>query len=917
MAQLNQLIPNMVGIPEIRMSTMGNLLWIAWQGTLPAAINQTLENYGGMQIYCHEEQGQAIWFFFTQDVFLVTARLIIWGKFNELPVCVEVFPGRLQLDRKGEISLLMDASVQNQEVVVPDKLEVWVHAKSCENNKCFPGIEFELRRARRGMTNVNWYTPIVDMRMPFASTQSWLIDLHPLGSPLDKSFTDGWYAMYKRLNELFQEHKIKSITENFFVVLAIENLLALRAFMRDYLELIRNMDAAGTSWPCVIAVVDRANLNFSGDVPQKVNLHWDRLVPGFPYISYRNTYLLGKGFEIRDLHFSGDQMTMDEWCNIQLNDDNVKQESIPVLMAGKLTETIENVDECFFCGLSNHKAYECPTLRMRANATNVWDDIGKFSLSDINQCFQNLEQTIDKQGFSAYKAILNKGDDSSILLAAIFDIMKYAQLRNVETFWLYRMKEPEADERRLERDDSFSWEILDDLAQSSEIGCSQMIKRVSDLVEEHPRDPRLHTLAGFAFLGKPDYKQSIALFTRASMLTSNVALGAWNEFLAARVCEVQGNYGEAIQRYHKVARIFPDTLACRYRALVCRVKMGFGEQTLDELLKLIEKYPWIFNCFLIDPGLERGRILILSTLHKSWALAQEQAAAEKGRLRAMRLKFDEWFSDRHVFRKSFEPKLRNVERIAEVKNYIAFLKVAELRPSLENELNQSINKEIDDLRDRYKSYLNALQVVRDEFSWFPFPSALKEFGAEFNEAALILNKAYSKDFKVVEFFRESHKEIRRLDRLLHRLQRRLKSLRLVRDTTLFIMTMGKTFFVTEIIGLVLCIAFVIIVGFFGDILHLGWLKALISANKISILEVLVVIVSVLALGIAALRTTIIFDSRKERLVERAKQTREREQQARLNRIRKNKQKRLEAERMEREAEKQADLRRELRERMEE
>ena len=140
MAQLSQLIPTSVGIPEIRMSTMGHLLWICWQGNLPAAVNQTLENYGGMQIYLHEDQGQSIWFFFTEEVFLVLARLIIWGNFNELAVCVELFPGRLQIDRKGEISLLIDAALQNQEIVVPDKLEVWIHPKSREEHSVLPGI---------------------------------------------------------------------------------------------------------------------------------------------------------------------------------------------------------------------------------------------------------------------------------------------------------------------------------------------------------------------------------------------------------------------------------------------------------------------------------------------------------------------------------------------------------------------------------------------------------------------------------------------------------------------------------------------------------------------------------------------------------------------------------------------------------
>ncbi|MBR4741394.1 MAG: hypothetical protein IK079_00635, partial [Desulfovibrio sp.] len=345
MAQLSQLIPPVLGIPEIRMSTMGHLLWLSWQGNLPQAINQTLENYGGMRVYALDDPAQAIWFFFTDDVFLVLARLIIWGNFNELHVCIELFPGRLQLDRKGDISLLMDASLQNQEVLVPEKLEVWVHAKSCENHTCMPGIEFELKRGRRGMTNVNWYQPIVDMRMPFASTQSWLIVLHPLGNPLDKEFVDGWYGMFKRIADLFQHHKIKSIAEDYFVIVSIENLTMLRGFMRDFLLLVHDMDANGTSWPCVSAIVDRGNLNFSADVPQKINLHWDRLVSGFPYVSYRNAYLLGKGFMVKDLHFTGDQMTMDEWCNIQLADHDDREETLPILMPGKLTETIEGTTE--------------------------------------------------------------------------------------------------------------------------------------------------------------------------------------------------------------------------------------------------------------------------------------------------------------------------------------------------------------------------------------------------------------------------------------------------------------------------------------------------------------------------------------------------------------------------------------------
>ncbi|MBQ7608873.1 MAG: hypothetical protein IJU76_13040 [Desulfovibrionaceae bacterium] len=924
MAQLSQLVPSMDGVPEVRMSTMGHLLWICWQRTLPGAINQTLENYGGMQIYVKDDQRQAIWFFFTEDVFLVLARLIIWGNFNELAVSVELFPGRLQIDRKGDVSLLVDTSLQNQEIVVPDKLEVWVHPKSCEKHVLLPGIEFQEKRGRQGMTGITWFSPVVDVRMPFSSSQSWLMVIHPLGNPLDRAFIDGWYVMLKKINDLIQYHKIKFIVENNFLILALDNLLLLRNFVRDFLELVREMDAAGSSWPCVSAVVDRANLNFSADVPQKVNLHWARLVAGFPYISYRNAYLLGKGFLVRDLRFSSDRMTMDEWCNIQLNVSDNRAESMPLLMPSRLTEPLsEGITECFFCGLPTHETFECPTLKMARETENIWssqakDSMAKIDFDSINRAFQKIEKKLEAESTTALYNLVKERSNVSILLHAIFDICKYSQLRNVQHFWLYRMKEPDPNEKPARRDDnSIAWEVCDGLKKANNLNFSQATKHMQQLFDEHSRDGRMHTMAGFVAVGKKDYAQAITSFNRASVLTSNVPLQAWNEYLVARVEEVQGSYANAIQHYTKVARIMPDSLDCRYRAVVCRVKMGFVEQTLDEISALIDAQPAMFNRFLIDPGLERGRILILSTLYSKWNEVEKRANAEKEKISNLRADFEQWFDENHPFYHTFNPGLQDLELLCEIKNYVSFLEVIEQEPKLEAALNSQIEEEIEGLREQYKAYLTALQNVRDEASWFPFPTALKEFGKDFNVAAGILNKAYSSNFKDVEVFHKAKKALTDLNALLRRLKHRLKSLRFVRDATLFTMTMGKTFFLLEIIGTGLAILLLLVIGMFGSSLGLEGLRALIAANKVSILEVTLVVITVVCLGISALRTTVVFDSRRDKLVEQAKTKREKGEQARLNRIRLEQHKKKELLRRQQEEEMQAELRRELRERMHE
>lgn len=103
MAQLSQLLARLPEGKDVHMSTMGHVLWVCWHNNLTPAVNQTLLNYGGMLV--GEEREQALWFFFTDDVFLALARLMVWGNFNELAVSIELFPGRLQLSSKRDAGL--------------------------------------------------------------------------------------------------------------------------------------------------------------------------------------------------------------------------------------------------------------------------------------------------------------------------------------------------------------------------------------------------------------------------------------------------------------------------------------------------------------------------------------------------------------------------------------------------------------------------------------------------------------------------------------------------------------------------------------------------------------------------------------------------------------------------------------------
>ena len=342
----------------------------------------------------------------------------------------------------------------------------------------------------------------------------------------------------------------------------------------------------------------------------------------------------------------------------------------------------------------------------------------------------------------------------------------------------------------------------------------------------------------------------------------------------------------------------PQWREVRYRGMVCKVKMGFAEPVLDQIVKLVREDPTYFNRVLIDPALERGRLLILSALYELWEEARKKAEAERVCINELRARLEAWFPADHPVQLQMGERLGNLEALSNVSNYMAFLKVVADRPTLESELDAAIAQQVEDLRNRYKYYLDILQEIRDEASWFPFPTALRDFSREFNEAAGIINRAFACNFREAASFKQVQAEAPRLAELLRELRKRLQNLRMVRDGTLFGLTMARTFIWVEAVGLLLCFIGVPVVVFWGDALRLGWLKQILGADQWSIQKVLILIVSVVALGLAALRTTLTFDRKREKLLEQAREQREQAQRARLEKIKR--QRRAEAEKAERE-----------------
>ncbi len=893
---------------ETRMSAQGYALWISWQNTLDPNVTQTLQNYGGM--FLVSDQEQSLWFFFNQDVFLALARLCVSARFNPITASLQLLSASFQLGVKREIGLEIEDSLKNQNVPLTGGLELWIHPSARQKSANTPGISFLQASPKEGMSDDKWTILEADTRLPYTSSQGWYAILRPLGNPLDKDYQHSWPHMQQAIANNLKENKLKFLVQDDFIMVLVDSLLVLRTWLHQ--QLSHNLNIKETDrdhfWPYVCAIVERKGLNFNSDLYKKVNLQWSKLTPDFPYLSYRTAYLLGEGFSIQDIGFSDTESNMDSWCTVMLNEGDVDVHSISVLMPSQFVNG--DGENCFFCGINTHTALHCPTRSISPNVGQS-TSIGP-SLDEINESYKTIEKTLSAQGLEGYTEILQKNNSASSLLMSLFEINFASQMRAITYFWINKGRDigKLREETTYARDESPAWEYLDKLQKTTGEDLSSLDKDIQAAIVRAPRDTRLRTIQGFLYIFRQDYPRALAAFKEAAALTPLPSLQAWNEYLQARIEEIQGNYVNAMAQYDQVLRVIPLWRDVEYRKVVCKIKLGFAEQALSQITKIIQDDPSFFNRCLMDPELGRGHLAILTHLYPLWQSAAQIAQKEKASIARLKERVTSWFPPTHPSFIILSTTISDIEKLAETQNYAAFLELAKRRPACQKEIDEFIKRQIDELQARYKHYLDDLQVIRDEASWFPFPKILREFSADFNHAASIINWAFASNFNEAENFNQAQKNTEEIETLLRKLHRKLKLLRTVRDSTLFGLTLAKTFFWIEAVGLTLCFFGIPAIVYFGDSIGLNWLKQILASQQWEIQKILFGIITVVSLAIAALRATIIFDKQKEKLLNDAREQRERLQNERLERIKKKQQ--IEADKrkkeLQREKEKQQRLR---------
>jgi len=374
-------------------------------------------------------------------------------------------------------------------------------------------------------------------------------------------------------------------------------------------------------------------------------------------------------------------------------------------------------------------------------------------------------------------------------------------------------------------------------------------------------------LEGFISLESGDEHMAQFYWQEAGRIGSSTVQQGYVLYLQARLLEISGEFKEALGLYRQVRMGSSRWTEPMYREGVCMVKMGFTSQALDGFNELVNRESHFFNRLLIDPEIDRGRVHVLAGLTEPWRAAEDAAKEVGQRVAALLKELPEWFDEDHSFRKPAQDHLERMSKLASTDNFVSYRELVRGMGGFFQEMQKQIDEEIKRIKERVGLYAQRLRDIQYEAGWFPFPKLLHDFNRDFNFCVQRINWTMTQKLRTADNFRAARRNLPELEERLQGLTKRLTSLRIIRDSTLFAMIIGKNFIWMEVVGLILALLTLPALLYYSSKMPGNWVVDGILAQKWAFQKGLVLLISCFALGLASLLSVTTFEKKKRKLFE--------------------------------------------------
>ncbi|WP_147821200.1 tetratricopeptide repeat protein [Salidesulfovibrio onnuriiensis] len=868
MPNLQVLLSSLPEIDQSRMVSSGIGVWMTWNGKIHNTIEHTMRDYGALLMA--EESNQALWYCPNNEVLRAVARLQIWARVNTLSAFCLVFPVSLLVGYDISLSLSLAQDLQDQDVAASGEFEVWVHPRMTEQVGAVNGLSLKPAGKMDGLASVEWKILSADSGLDYESTLKWFFIVKPLGKLGDKESIIGWRDFSNDIQDVLRRLGLKYISDvkEGFLFFPLDNIRLLRTFCSDILSLI--IEAKGNEekkyWPVVMVAVPQTGLNFSEDLPKKVGLDWNRLTPDFPHLRYTDAFLLANWFKLNETRYGTEQASLDSWCNIRLKEGggDDKYGTMEVMMPVNLVQIEGN--ECFYCGQKNHEAKACPTKLIQTPKAHVWNKLSRLDLDGMNKAVVALDKAVEPSNFPAsIEAFIKNKTPEALLIQCIFELNVISQLRMARLVWRSRGKEwPEGIRSLAPEEPNATLSGLQSLQDGESTAADDFAKEAAIKFQ---RSYQPHCLTGFIALESQDFGQALFHWQEAERLSYTPLQQSYCLYLQGRLHEIMGNHKDAISAFKRAHVQSTGWHECLYREAVCMVKMGFTGQAMDLFFDLIQRDPHMFNRILIDPELERGRVQILSALWERWHDVETRAEEAREQVEAFVKDINDRFNKRHAFYESASEELQRLQKVGEVDNYVAYRQLIRGAEKFEEQLNNQISLEVKRINNNVEYLTDRIKDIQKEAAWFPFPSLLRDFNRDFNFCVEKINWIRTQHIKEAGNFRKTLDFLTQIEERIDLLQKKLVTLRIVRDSTLFVLMLGRSFIWFELLGLGLALVTVPALIYFTKGVEGSWIVDAIREQQWEFTKGLVIILSVLALMFAAVKSALSFERRKRDLFE--------------------------------------------------
>ena len=865
MASLQTLEKKFPGIADMQLETGGMCLWLVGEGARDESLAHLFEEFAGVPIA--DAERQSLWFFFGSTACLAAARLRSWSRFNQLAVNVQLFPTKLLVGRGGELRVTIEDPLRRQDFEGTTPSLIWVHPGSVKAAVGVLGVSLLDADSFSGMSGDTWKLLQADTRLPYQASAGWYVVLTPVGVA-DKKLLQGWRDFFSHVEPILQRGKIRYNTSNLFLMFQLDSIRQLKGWCKDYLTLVARLqeEKPRDYWPCVSAITERRGLMFNDELPEKMGLNWKMLTPDYPHMSKQAAISLGRGFSFYEDRFAPLRFDATDWCSVALASDDVSNANllpnlVPLASMGAHTH-------CFYCGQRSHEPGQCPTRFMGEIDPNTWRQVSFLDFAAMRESINKVDSALASLDASAVNRLIAESTPVSHIIKAIYDVGWPGQLRSLGFFWLARDKDLGKVTPPSKRDlASSAWSILENYAQYSP---ETLEHELISATARAPRDFRLLCLRGFAAMEQGEVAKAISLWSDAESNSPYPVVASWHSFLQARAYECQNNLDKAQALYDQLSRACPTWSFALYRKVVCEVKRGFSSQAVESLNKIIARDGNFFNKVLIDPELERGHIQVFSCLLRLWRLMELKAKEEVLKLHGLRKDLKAWFVDDNPVAVKLGERISMLLQTGRINNFVTLKEVGTGRLEVEKDMQDYVVAEAASMKHEFHTFGQRLEAIREQAAWFPFPRILTEFNKIYNECVLGVNWLFSANLVEPTAFKRATGMLPLEKEKLEYLEGRMKTLCMIRDATLFVLTLVETFFWVEIIGIVFIYALLPLVLVYGGSIGLDWTASLIADNREQVQTVLFYLLSILAVGIAGLRTVLRFEKIRAKVLAKAK-----------------------------------------------